>query len=131
MGFIKELTPDRTEEVKPGLFIQQTRSGEYRKVEPIVWGGKIRWKQQIKSVFSFRFIMTIGIVLLLVYSYNHDNSRLVDFYNDVSNDTEDFCRRWQESQIHLPCTPEQHAVGDCWMNGSEFGNINLDATWNN
>lgn len=116
MDLAESLTPQRTEEIKPGLFIQKTIKGKYRQIEPVAWGGKIRWKQQISSVISFRFIFTIAVVLFLVYAYNQDNSELVEFQSYVMTNTSQFCSDWQKISNALPCSTGRQADGSCLLN---------------
>lgn len=117
---IEDLTPKRTEEIKPNLFIQQTRGGKYRQVHPIAWDGKIRWKEQLSSVISFRFVFTIVVVLFLYWSYFHDIGELNAFRNNIIANTSQFCNDWKESITSQPCTTERKLRGECWMNESEL-----------
>ncbi len=68
MKLIDRLTPKDTEEIKPGFFIQK-RKGSWRRVEPMAWKGEWRTKEQLKSVFNFRTLFTIAIIIFLAWSY--------------------------------------------------------------
>ena len=74
MNFIDSLTPKDTEEIRPGLFIKKTRKG-YRVINPIAWNGKLRTKEQLKTIINLRTIFTIALVIFIAFSY----------YTDVKN----------------------------------------------
>ncbi len=82
MSLRKALSPKDTEEIKPNLFIQKRGKDNYRKVEPLVWNGKWRIKQQ----FGWKNLFTIVIVLFLAWSY----------FNETS-----YCRELQENPCEL------------------------------
>lgn len=91
MNVVKALTPENTEELKPGLFIQQTQKG-YRQINPMAWEGRMRWKEQMKTVFSLRTVFTIALVLFLAWSYMNDVGTYKEFYEDVMENQYDYCR---------------------------------------
>lgn len=91
MNFIKSLTPKNTEEIKPNFFIQKRKSGLYKQVYPLVWNGRLRWKEQLKTVFSFRTLLTLAIIIFLVFSYLNDVKQYKDFYESYSEDPIGFC----------------------------------------
>ena len=95
MSLAKALTPDNTEELKPGLFIQQRGKG-YRQVEPIAWGGKIRWKEQLSSVFSFRTAITLAIIIFIVWSYLNDVGEYKQFHDDVMSNPAGWCNNLKQ-----------------------------------
>jgi len=72
MDITKNLTPKDTEEIKPGLFIQKRKNGKYKQIYPLAWEGKLRWKEQLKTIFTFRTFFTIALILFLAWSYIHD-----------------------------------------------------------
>ena len=77
MGWIERLTPRDTDEVKPGLFIQKTRTG-FRQVHPAAWNGKVNWKNFLWGG-SYRHIIWFMILMLLVYSYSIETKTCKDF----------------------------------------------------
>ena len=83
------LTPKGAEEVKPGLFVQKKGNG-WRKIEPIVWEG--RWR--LKNQFGWRNLFTIALVILLAYTYVNETS---------------FCRQLQAN----PCQALPEIVNYC------------------
>lgn len=115
MGLIEFLTPKDTEEVRPGLFVKTTLKG-YRVMSPLAWNGKLRVKEQLKTVFSLRTIFTIALVLFIAYSYIHDNSALLDFYKDVRGNPQYFCANVEKYFNGANCTQLDRVNGLC-MNG--------------
>lgn len=75
------LSPKNTEEIKPGLFVQN-RKGKYRVVKPIVWNGEYRLKDQ----FSWKSIITIVLILFIAWTYFEET---------------EFCRQLQENPCEL------------------------------
>ncbi len=100
MSLVDTLTPKNTEEIKPGLFIQKRGSG-YRQVDPLAWDGKLRIKKQIRTIISFRTIITLAIIGFLVWSYVHDNQQCID----VIENPEEFCK-----EIY-PCVSDMQYSG--------------------
>lgn len=68
MDFIKTLTPENTEEIRPGLFVQKHK-GKYRVVKPMAWDGELLIKDQLKSVFNLRTLFTILLIIFITWSY--------------------------------------------------------------
>lgn len=90
MDWAKILTPKDTEEIKPGLYIRKTKQG-YRQVHPMAWNGEIRWKQQLRTIFSLRTFFTIAIILFLAWSYTHDVQAYKIWYTEVMSDPISWC----------------------------------------
>ncbi len=63
------LTPENTEEVRPGLFIQaKTKNPDsiiYKVIQPIAWKGEWRLKEQ----FGWRNFFFIILILFITWSY--------------------------------------------------------------
>ncbi len=90
MNFIKALTPNETEEIKPGLFIQKTIRG-YRQVSPAAWNGKIIWKNFLFGQGFFKSFIFFLIILFIAWSYFHDVKVYQDFYEEVISNPVLFC----------------------------------------
>jgi len=73
MSIIESLTPKDAEEIKPGLFVQK-KFGKWRKIEPLAWDGKMRWKEQLKTIFRIRTLITMVIIIYVAYAYAHDTA---------------------------------------------------------
>ncbi|KKL81189.1 hypothetical protein LCGC14_1997210, partial [marine sediment metagenome] len=73
-----------------GLFIQKTRKG-YRQVHPAAWNGKIIWKNFLFGPGFLKGLLWLGIILFLVWSYNHDVQAYQDFYETVNSDPVLYC----------------------------------------
>lgn len=113
MSLAKALTPSETEEVKPGLFVQKYRKG-WRKVEPIAWGGKFRWKAQLRTVFSFRTLIFFIILLLVVWSYLHDVGEYKTFYETFVSNPIIYCENILATQdFEFNCTDILDESGIC------------------
>ena len=93
MNFIDVLTPKDTEEVKPGLFIQQRGRG-YRMVQPFAWNGKMRWREQMRTVFSIRTFITLAIIGFIVWGYLNDTGEFRDFYVEVKGNPVAYCQQF-------------------------------------
>lgn len=124
MSFIDYVTPKDTEEVKPGLFIQKKR-GKYRQLQPIAWKGKWRTKEQMRSIFSPRTFVWLGIMLFLVFAYNNDNAQLVEFHNTVVENPVLFCSELIASLQTPVCTEFYRQNGLCL---GDLDNIGVDFT---
>lgn len=98
MSLTNILTPDNTEELKPGLFIQKRKNG-YRQIQPMAWQGKIRWGEQMKTIFCFRTIFFVALVLFIYFGYLHDYRTLKDFYEDVMSNPIGFCANVTQGAI--------------------------------
>lgn len=107
----KRLREKKTEEVKPGLFVQPIGKG-YRKINPLVWNGE--WK--LRNQFSWKNLIWILIVLFLAWSYNNDTEQLVSFYNLVHEDPIYFCEQVYVSLQAVECTDFQRKAGLCLEN---------------
>ena len=90
MDFIKRLTPEDTEEVKPGLFIQR-RLGKYRQIYPTAWDGKINWKNFILGPNFFKHFFIFLLIVGIAFSYWHDTKELKEFYYKVNYNKLDWC----------------------------------------
>lgn len=90
MNFIDLLTPKDTEEIKPGLFVKKTKKG-WKEVHPSAWKGKIIWKNLLFGPRFFRTLITFGVILFLVWSFNHDVGAYRNFYETVSSDPIAYC----------------------------------------
>lgn len=69
MNWKKTLTPTDTEEVRPGLFIQEKKNekgpSSYKVINPICWKGKYRWGKQ----FSWKNLIWIVLIAFLAWTY--------------------------------------------------------------
>jgi len=101
MSLIDSLTPKDTEEIKPDLFIQKRKNG-YRQINPVAWNGKFRSKEQLKSIFSFRTIFTVALLLFLYFGFLHDYRTLTDFYEEVVSDPVKWCTRLENLNSGIP-----------------------------
>ena len=90
MNLTKILTPKETEEIKPGVFIQQTSNG-YRQVHPSAWNGKINWKNFLLGANPLRNLFWFFIIVFLAWSYFHDVDTYKEFYEEVLRDPVLFC----------------------------------------
>ena len=83
----KAFTSKNVEEVRPGLFVKKIpkRDGdiEYRQVQPLVWNGKWRLKNQIGWRNVFMIVLIIGLFLV--------GAKYVNFYEEVNSNPEEFC----------------------------------------
>lgn len=95
---VKALTPDNTEEVKPGLFVQKMKKG-YRQIQPIAWKGEFRTKEQLATVFSLGTFVRLGIIIFIVWAYLNDTAQYRGFYNEVTSDTVQWCQSFMDQQI--------------------------------
>lgn len=90
-NFIKSLTPEDTEEVKPGVFLQKRKKG-WKQVYPAAWKGKINWGNFILGGPDFwKTTIWFMIILFLVFSYWHDTNELREFHDKVSANREAWC----------------------------------------
>ncbi len=112
MSIIDFLTPKDTEEIKPGLFVQKGRQG-YKVIQPLAWNGQLKIKEQLRSVFSLRTFITIGIILFLAWSYSHDIKGLNDFRNEVVEDPVAFCEDIYRAYEENPCSERDEELGLC------------------
>ncbi len=91
MNLIKSLTPKDTEEIKPGLFIQQTTKG-YRQINPAAWDGKINWKNLLLGGNFLKSFIWFAIIMFIAWSYFHDVDVYQSFYEEVISDPIAFCQ---------------------------------------
>ncbi len=84
------IAPDGTEEVKPNLFVKPIKNG-WKQVHPLKWQGKWRIKEEVKSIFNFRTLFNIAIILFIAWSYKHDVKALTEFHNFALENTTQFC----------------------------------------
>ncbi len=103
MSIIDGLTPKHTEEYKPDFFVQKTARG-YRQINPLAWNGKIRYREQLKTVFNIRTIFTIALILFIAYNYFENTNSCAEFQSDpciyLQNLT-NYCRDNQVSEDKL------------------------------
>ncbi len=90
MNLRKAFTPKDTEEIKPNFFIQRWK-GNYRQVNPVAWNGKYRWKEQVKTIFTFRTLFWIALILFIAWSYMNDVQQYKQFYEDVKGNPVLYC----------------------------------------
>lgn len=83
MSWIEKITPKNTEEIKPNLFIQKTKTG-YRQIYPAAWNGKINWYNFLVGKHFWRGLIYIAIILYIAYWWYQDTT---------------YCREFQEN----PC----------------------------
>lgn len=82
MSIKDSLTPKDTEELKPGFFVQK-QGNKYRQVQPIIWKGKWRLKNQIE----WRDIFFIALIIGLFFG----GQNYVRFYEETITDPAAFC----------------------------------------
>jgi len=111
MSLAESLTPENTEEVKPGLFIQQRRKG-YKQIEPLAWNGKFRWREQLKTVFCWRTLFFLIVLGLLFWSYKHDKQTCYE----MMENPQEFCINQFPYGIQDIVSCEKDMFGDC-ING--------------
>lgn len=90
MSFIDLLTPGNTEEVRPGIFIQEDK-GSYRTINPLAWKGKFRTREQLRTVFSVGTVIRIFIIVFIVWAYLNDTAEYRGFYNTVISNPVAWC----------------------------------------
>lgn len=129
------LTPKDTEEIKPNLFIQK-KGDKYKVINPFVWNNKIRIKEQLKTIFSLRTILSLALVLFLVWTYFHDVGALRNFYFKVQQNPIVWCTKILAG---LPtgniCTKQWEEAGLCETDktlnklyDSNLSNLNITFT---
>lgn len=118
MSLAKTLTPKDTEEVKPNLFVQTKYKNitddkhnitgrkpvGYRVINPVAWDGKLRLKEQLKTILSLRFLFTLAIIIFLVWAYQHDTKALQEFYNEVRGSPVAYCEKVAKAMEDAECT---------------------------
>lgn len=85
------------EEIKPGLFVQETKPGKYKVVHPIRnTDGSINWKNLIMGSNLLMVIIVVGITVVLYSLYVRD-------INSLRAIVEDPCRYCLEGvKANLP-----------------------------
>ncbi len=78
MSLVNILTPKDTEEIRPGLFIRKVGDG-YRGINPMAWNGKFRWREQMRTIFCFRTIVTMALIIFISWSYYSDTKACSEF----------------------------------------------------
>ena len=84
MSFIDSITPKNTQEIKPGLFVQE-RNNSYRVIHPVAWDGKINWKTFILGPNALKHFLIFLLIIFIAWSYSHDLSTYKEFYEDVQS----------------------------------------------
>lgn len=82
MSWVERLTPKKTTEVKPGLFIQQIGETSFRQVYPASWDGKIIWKNFLFGGHPVKIFVTLVIIILLAYGYSSSTKACEEFQAD-------------------------------------------------
>ena len=81
--FKKAFSPKDVEEIKPNFFVQK-KGDSYRQVQPLVWNGKWRLKNQI----GLRNVIMIIIIIGLFFT----GMKYVNFYEEVNSNPKEFCQ---------------------------------------
>lgn len=81
MTLVNTLTPEHTEEIKPGLFIQKTPGG-YRQIYPAAWNGQINWKNFLLGPNFIKSLIVFIIILLVCYGYYESTHACDEFQKD-------------------------------------------------
>ena len=119
MSLIDSLTPKNTEEIKPGLFIQQNRNG-YRNINPIAWNGELRLRKQ----FGLRNLFVIALIIFIAFSYYNDTKTCRDFQANpcdyISNYTT-YCMGINENYNML------YGEGEVIKDGEKFNTSSLQS----
>ncbi len=118
MNFIKALTPKETEEIKPGLFIQETKKG-YRQINPAAWNGKINWKNFLLGKDFLKSLVWFAIILFLAWSYFHDVDVYKEFYEEINSNPVAFCTN--VSLVNINEIQNNYSIQD--YNGKDFQRI--------
>ncbi len=104
-------------EIKPGLFVVETKSG-WKKVNPFYWNGKSRWKEQLATVFTLRTIITLAIIIFVAWSYVHDTAELVEFHNNVVENTDAYCNAYYDTlSTSIPSGGPSQTLGELKYEG--------------
>lgn len=98
--FLKAFTPDNTEEVRPGFYIQKKvyKDGteSFKQVHPVVWNDKISWKN---FLFGPKFVSTTFwflLLMILCFAYYHDTKEYRAYYEDTRQNLTEICVDWLE-----------------------------------
>lgn len=120
MSWIDSITPKDTQELRPGLFIQ-IKKDKYRVINPFAWNGKVRWKEQLQTIFNFEQFIRIAVILFLVWSYVNDVSEYKSFYEEIHSDVEGFCNKATQINNADLCNEDYERKGLCVMKGRYEG----------
>lgn len=115
MSFIDNLTPKNTEEIKPGLFVQE-RNNSYRIIHPAAWNGKVNWKNFILGPSTLKHFFIFLLIIFIAWSYSHDVEFYKEFYEDVQSNY--ICY-----EIDNFCTEEMRQKGLCQQDLSNINSI--------
>ena len=124
MGIKKTLTPKDTKEIKPNLFIQKTKYG-YRQINPMAWNGKLRVREQLRTVFCLRTIFTIALIIFIVWSYMHDTKECRELMEEFEDDPAAFAIKYATPTIE--CTEQQEKNNICTRERDDNYTINLSS----
>ncbi len=101
MEITKALTPKNTEEIRPGLFIQarpkNPNSIVYKQIFPFAWNNKILWKEQLRTVFAFRTLFTIALIIFIAWAYLNNVGVYKQFYDETISNPMEFCKDFSGS----------------------------------
>lgn len=99
------LTPDTTEEVKPGLFIQTKEKAdgkkEYRVIHPMAWNGKINIKNSTLGAHPLKHLFIFLAIMFIVFGYWYEVHEYKQFYVQTINYPEPFCEAVQRAKTNL------------------------------
>lgn len=123
MSWINSITPEDTEEVKPGLFIQK-KLGKYRLINPAAWDGKIIWKNLLFGGQPFKHLFIFILIVGLAWAYQSDIQSYQDFYLQVRGDPIAFCAEVKLAN-NVVCTEENEKNGLCIRDISALRNFSL------
>jgi hypothetical protein len=99
-GIINNLTPDKTEEIKPGLFIQQIGNNKYRQIYPAAWNNKLNWKNTLLGGDQWlKHLITFLILMFIVFGYVHDHKALLEQNNLIREDPIGFCNNLIQQNV--------------------------------
>lgn len=86
MSITDFLTPKNTQEVRPGLFVQAiTKNPDkltYRVINPMAWNGKIRTTEQLRTIFNFKSLFALLLIIFISYNYYMDTKMCREFQAD-------------------------------------------------
>lgn len=98
MSFIDSLTPQNTEEIRPGLFVQKTARG-HRVVYPAAWKGKMNWSNLFFGAGFLKGFIWFLILMGLVWSYQHDVTIYKDFYEQAHANPGQLCEILDQDEV--------------------------------
>jgi len=101
------------EKIKEGVYLKE-KKGDYRIVYPVKKNldkpfkkGNIHWFNLITGGSWNKLLATVFIVvmiILLAWSYHHDNAACMEIYNDISK-TCDICQSYKNLEIYNTPSP--------------------------